>query len=132
MYILISRNSSIILISIVVWITKYFIIHGNITIIGIGKQYCCRTRNNIPHCPNNKFYGRQFYQAQRTKFWKKYNLVNSNLDIVNKSVRPFLFTISNVICLVNPQNGSWVLVTILRNSLYWSSLYQGLSYLLKW
>ena len=37
------------------------------------------------------------------------------------------FTISNVICLVNPQNGSWVLFTIVWNSLYWGSLYQGLS-----
>ena len=37
------------------------------------------------------------------------------------------FTISNVICLVNPQNGSWVLFTISRNSLYRGSLYQGLS-----
>ena len=41
-------------------------------------------------------------------------LINSNLDITNKSVRPFLFTISNyslisnVIFSVNPQNGSWV------------------------
>ena len=39
------------------------------------------------------------------------------------------FTISNIICLVNPQNGSWVLFTILQNSLYWGSLYQGLSVL---
>ena len=38
--------------------------------------------------------------------------VHSNLDIVNKSVIPFLFTISNVICLVNPQNESWILFTI--------------------
>ena len=34
---------------------------------------------------------------------------------------------SNVICLVSPQNGSWVLFTILQNSLYRSSLYRGLS-----
>ena len=34
---------------------------------------------------------------------------------------------SNVICLVNPQNGSWVLFTILQNSLYQGSLYLGLS-----
>ena len=34
--------------------------------------------------------------------------LHSNLDIANKSVRPFLFTISNVICLVNPQNGSYL------------------------
>ena len=53
--------------------------------------------------------------------------IHSNLDIVNKSVSPLLFTISNVICLVNPQNGSWVLFTIVWNSLYWGSLYQGLS-----
>ena len=45
-------------------------------------------------------------------------LFHSNLDIVNKSVRPFLFTIlnnsyiSNVICLVILQNGSWVFFTI--------------------
>ena len=45
-------------------------------------------------------------------------LFHSNLDIPNKSVIPFLCTklnnsyISNVICLVNPQNGSWVLFTI--------------------
>ena len=45
-------------------------------------------------------------------------LLHSNLDIVNKSVRPFSFTISNVICLVIPQNGSWVLFTISQNSLY--------------
>ena len=45
-------------------------------------------------------------------------LLHSNLDIVNKSVRPFLFTISNIICLVIPQNGSWVLFTISQNSLY--------------
>ena len=56
-----------------------------------------------------------------------YNIVHSNLDIANKSVRHFLFTISNIICLVNPQNGSWVLFTILWNSLYWGLLYQGLS-----
>ena len=37
------------------------------------------------------------------------------------------FTISNAICLVNPQNGSWVLLTISWNSLYQGSLYQGLS-----
>ena len=37
------------------------------------------------------------------------------------------FTISNMICLVNPQNGSWVLFTISRNSLFWGSLYWGLS-----
>ena len=105
MYILISRNSSIILISIVVWITKYFIIHGNITIIGNGKQYCCRTRNYIPHCPNNKFYGRQFYQAQRTKFWKKCNLVNSNLDIVNKSARPFF--VHYIKCNIFSKSSKW-------------------------
>ena len=29
--------------------------------------------------------------------------------------------------LVYPQNGSWVLLTILRNSLYRGSLYRGLS-----
>ena len=41
--------------------------------------------------------------------------IHSNIDIVNKSIRPFLFTILNnslyqmhVICLVNHQNGSWV------------------------
>ena len=39
------------------------------------------------------------------------------------------FTISNVICLVNPQNRSWVLFTITRNSLHRGSLYQGLSVL---
>ena len=38
-----------------------------------------------------------------------------------------LFTTSNVICLVNPQNGSWVLFTILRNSLYRGLLYRGMS-----
>ena len=44
-------------------------------------------------------------------------MVYSNLDITNKFVIPFLFTISNnslcisnVLCLVNPQNGSWVFV----------------------
>ena len=37
------------------------------------------------------------------------------------------FAISIVIGLVNPQNGSWVLFTISRNSLYQGSLYQGLS-----
>ena len=61
--------------------------------------------------------------ATRAGAWqgKKY----SNLDITNKSIRPFLFTISNnaihisnVICLVNPQNGSWLLFTISLNSLY--------------
>ena len=36
-------------------------------------------------------------------------------------------TISNVKWLVNPQNGSWVLFTKSRNSLFWRSLYQGLS-----
>ena len=54
-------------------------------------------------------------------------VVHSNLDIAKKSVRPFLFTISKVLCLVNPENGSWVLFTISRNSLYRGSLYQGLS-----
>ena len=51
--------------------------------------------------------------------------IHSNLDIANKSVIPFLFTISNnslgisnVICLVNPQNGNWVFFTISQNSLY--------------
>ena len=34
---------------------------------------------------------------------------------------------SNVICLVNPQNGSLVLFTILQNSLYQVLLYWGLS-----
>ena len=32
-----------------------------------------------------------------------------------------------MICQVNPQNGSWVLFTLLRNSLYWGLLYRGLS-----
>ena len=36
------------------------------------------------------------------------------------------FTISNVICLVDPQNGSWVLFTILQNSVNRGSLYRGL------
>ena len=60
--------------------------------------------------------------------------IHSNLDITNKSIRPFLFTLSNnslhisyVICWVNPKNGSWVLFNISRNSLYRGSLYQGLS-----
>ena len=35
--------------------------------------------------------------------------------------------ISNITCLVNPQNGSQVLFTISRNSLYPGSLYRGLS-----
>ena len=60
---------------------------------------------------------------------KSWYVVHSNLDIAKKSVRPFLFTISKVICLVNPENGSWVLFTISRNSLYGGSLYQGLSVL---
>ena len=47
----------------------------------------------------------------------KYSM-HSNLNIVNKSVRPFLFTISNVICLVNLQNRSWVLFIISQNSRY--------------
>ena len=42
------------------------------------------------------------------------------------------FTISNVLCLVNPQNGSWVLFTISRNSLYQGSLYRGLSVFESW
>ena len=33
------------------------------------------------------------------------------------------FTVSNVICLVNPQNGSWILFTLSQNSLYRGSLY---------
>ena len=44
----------------------------------------------------------------RKKMIKNKQIVHSNLDVTNKSIRPFLFTISNVICLVNPQNGSWV------------------------
>ena len=36
-----------------------------------------------------------------------------------------LFTTSNVLCLVNPQNGSWVLFTLSQNSLYQGSLYRG-------
>ena len=40
-----------------------------------------------------------------------------------------LFTISNVICLVNPQDGSWVLFAILQNSLYKGLLCQGLGVL---
>ena len=56
-----------------------------------------------------------------------YLSVHSNLDIANKSVIPFFFTISNLICLVNPQNGIWALFTISRNSLYQGSLYQSLS-----
>ena len=63
--------------------------------------------------------------------------VHSNLDRVNKSVMHTLFvhyfelftTISNVICLANPQIRSWVLFTILRNSLYRDLLHQGLSVL---
>ena len=55
--------------------------------------------------------------------------VHSKLDKENKSLRPFLFTISNVICLVNPQNGSWVLFTTSQNSLCRGSLYRGLSVL---
>ena len=38
---------------------------------------------------------------------------------------------SNVIWLVNFQNGSWVLLTISQNSLYRGSLYQGLSVVLQ-
>ena len=38
------------------------------------------------------------------------------------------FNISNVICLVNPKNGSWVLFTIWQNSLYWGLLYRGSLY----
>ena len=59
--------------------------------------------------------------------------IHSNLDIVNKSVRSFLFTILNNslylmwYALVNPQNGSWGLFTILRNSLFRGLLYQDLS-----
>ena len=56
-----------------------------------------------------------------------YLSVHSNLDIANKSVIPFFFTISNLICLVNAQNGIWALFTISRNSLYQGSLYQGLN-----
>ena len=43
----------------------------------------------------------------------------------------FLFTILNnsIYQMWYPQNGSWVLFTISRNSLYWGSLYQGLSVL---
>ena len=41
------------------------------------------------------------------------------------------FTISNVNYLVNPQNGSLVLLTISRNSLYQGMLYRGLSVLSK-
>ena len=63
----------------------------------------------------------------RHTFTNSYFVLHSNLDIVNKFVRSFLFTTSNVICLVYPQNGSWVLFTISQNSLYWGSLYQGLS-----
>ena len=37
------------------------------------------------------------------------------------------FTISNIICVVNPQNGSWIFFTISRNSQYRSSLFQGFS-----
>ena len=36
------------------------------------------------------------------------------------------FTISNVNCLVNTQNGSWVFFTISRNSLFRDSFYQSL------
>ena len=53
--------------------------------------------------------------------------IHSNLDIANISVRPFLLTISNVKYFVNPRSGSWVLFTISKNSLYWGSLYWGLS-----
>ena len=49
--------------------------------------------------------------------------IHSNLDITKVCQTLFvhyieLFTISNVICSVNPQNRSWVLFTISRNSLY--------------
>ena len=37
-------------------------------------------------------------------------------------------TLSNVIYLVNTQNGSWVLLTILQSSLYRGSLYRGLKF----
>ena len=36
--------------------------------------------------------------------------------MVNKSVRLFQFAISNVICLVNPQNGSWDLFNMAANA----------------
>ena len=51
----------------------------------------------------------------------------------SKQVRQTLFVHYRIIhyikcnCLANPQNGSWVLFTISRNSLYWGSLYRGLS-----
>ena len=67
----------------------------------------------------------------RHTFTNSYFVLHSNLDIVNKFVRSFLFTTSNVICLVYPQNGSWVLFTISQNSLYWGLLYQGLSVVLQ-
>ena len=51
--------------------------------------------------------------------------IHSNLDITNKSIRPFLFTLSNnslhisyVICWVNPKKWELIFVHILRNSLY--------------
>ena len=66
--------------------------------------------------------------------------INTLKPRYNEQVRQTLFvhyiekfTISNVIWLVNPQNGSWVLFTISKNSLYQGLLYQGLSVLaLKW
>ena len=42
-------------------------------------------------------------------------------------IKYFTDTISNVICLVNSQNGNWVLFTTSRNWLHRGSLYHGLS-----
>ena len=49
--------------------------------------------------------------------------LHSNLDITNKSVRPFLFT---TICNILSKSSKWEL-GIHRNSLYQGLLYQGLS-----
>ena len=61
--------------------------------------YCCIILSKLQTCPMFS------YDTQ----WTKKN-IHWNLDITNKSVRPFLFTISNnslcisnVICLANPQ-----------------------------
>ena len=75
------------------------------------------------------------------QFWKR-NSITLNISTLkprySEQVSQTLFvhyserfTISNVICLVNCQDGNWVLFTVSGNSLHQGSLYRGLSVLIK-
>ena len=81
--------------------------------------YCISNRCTIKSVTNSGSLKPQYSKQVRQTLFVHYRIIHY----------PPWFTISNhnVICLANPQNGSWVLFTISQNSLYWGSLYRGLS-----